>query len=105
MPSLGSSCLANVPAEEVLGCLENSSRKTAHPGEERSCVFHLILITLAGDEIQLPIELQEFDRLSEFENPCLAPERDQMPLPRRDSAMLSLVGPECYLGRCRVYRA
>ena len=35
---------------------------------ERSVVFHLILVTLAGDEIQLPIELQEFDRLGEFEN-------------------------------------
>ena len=37
------------------------------PGsEERSLVIHLILITLAGEEIQLTVELQEFDRLNEF---------------------------------------
>ena len=38
---------------------------------ERSLVFHLILVTLAGDEIQLAIELQEFDRFNEFENAVL----------------------------------
>ena len=36
--------------------------------EERSLVLRLILITFAGEEIQLSIELQEFDRLNEFEN-------------------------------------
>ena len=42
------------------------------PGsEERSLVLHLILITLAGEEIQLTVELQEFDRLNEFENAVL----------------------------------
>ena len=30
-----------------------------------------LLVTLAGEEIQLPIELQEFDRLGEFENAVL----------------------------------
>ena len=39
--------------------------------EERSLALHLILITFAGDEIQLSIELQEFDRLNEFENAVL----------------------------------
>ena len=38
---------------------------------ERSLVLHLILVTLAGEEIQLPIELQEFDRFNEFENAVL----------------------------------
>ena len=42
------------------------------PGsEERSLVIHLILITLAGEEIQLTVGLQEFDRLNEFENAVL----------------------------------
>ena len=39
--------------------------------EERSIVLHLALITFAGDEIQLSIELQEFDRLNEFQNAVL----------------------------------
>ena len=39
--------------------------------EERSLVIHLILITLAGEEMQLTVELQEFDRLNEFENAVL----------------------------------
>ena len=39
--------------------------------EERSLVLHLILTTFAGDDIQLSIELQEFDRLNEFENAAL----------------------------------
>ena len=41
--------------------------------EERSVVMHLILITLAGEEMQLTVtvELQEFDRLNEFENAVL----------------------------------
>ena len=47
---------------------ELSSQDSTPASAERSVVFHLILVTLAGDEIQLPIELQEFDRLSEFEN-------------------------------------
>ena len=34
-------------------------------------VLHLILTTLAGEETQLTIELQEFDRLHEFENAVL----------------------------------
>ena len=42
------------------------------PGSvERSLVIHLILSTFAGEEIQLTIELQEFDRLNEFENAVL----------------------------------
>ena len=39
--------------------------------DERSMVLHLILTTLAGEETQLTIELQEFDRLHEFENAVL----------------------------------
>ena len=39
--------------------------------DERSMVVHLILTTLAGEETKLTIELQEFDRLHEFENAVL----------------------------------
>ena len=39
-------------------------------------VIHLILTTLAGEEAQLTIELQEFDRLQEFENVVL----EQLPM-------------------------
>ena len=34
-------------------------------------IIHLILTTLAGEEAQLTIELQEFDRLQEFESAVL----------------------------------
>ena len=47
---------------------EISSQDTTPASAERSLVFHLNLVTLAGDEIQLPIELQEFDHFNEFEN-------------------------------------
>ena len=50
---------------------EISSQDSTPASAERSIVLHLILVTLAGDEIQLPIELQEFDRLNEFENAVL----------------------------------
>ena len=50
---------------------ELSSQDSTPASVERSVVFHLILFTLAGDEIQLPIELQEFDRLGDFENVVL----------------------------------
>ena len=39
--------------------------------DERSMVLHLILTTLAGEETQLAIELQEYDRFYEFENAVL----------------------------------
>ena len=39
-------------------------------------VIYLILTTLAGEEAQLTIELQEFDRLQEFENAVL----EQLPM-------------------------
>ena len=45
--------------------------------KERSLVLHLKLTTFAGEEIQLAIDLQEYDRLNEFEDavlnqlPCL----------------------------------
>ena len=39
--------------------------------DERSMIIHLILTTLAGEETQLTIELQEFDRLQEFESAVL----------------------------------
>ena len=34
-------------------------------------VIHLILTTLAGEEVQLTIDLQEYDALQEFENAVL----------------------------------
>ena len=34
-------------------------------------VLHLIVTTLAGEETQLAIELQEYDRFHEFENAVL----------------------------------
>ena len=43
--------------------------------EERSLVLHLMLTTFAGEEIQLAIDPQEYDRLNEFENAAL----DQVP--------------------------
>ena len=48
-----------------------SSQDSSPASEERSIVLHLVLVTFAGDEIQLSIELQEFDRLNEFENAVL----------------------------------
>ena len=39
--------------------------------DERSMVLHLIVTTLAGEETQLAIELQEYDRFYEFENAVL----------------------------------
>ena len=38
--------------------------------------MHLVLTTLAGDEVQLTIEIQEFDRLQEFENAIM----EQLPV-------------------------
>ena len=48
-----------------------SSQGSSLVSEERSLVLHLILITFAGDEIQLSIDPHEFDRLNEFENAVL----------------------------------
>ena len=54
-----------------------SSQDSSPASEERSIVLHLVLVTFAGDEIQLSIELHEFDRLNEFQNavvenlPCI----------------------------------
>ena len=54
-----------------------SSQDSSPASEERSIVLHLVLVTFAGDEIQLSMELHEFDRLNEFENavpenlPCI----------------------------------
>ena len=39
--------------------------------DERSMVLHLILTTLAEEETQLAIELQEYDHFYEFENAVL----------------------------------
>ena len=50
---------------------DNMSLCSSLVSEERSLVLQLILITFAGEEIQLTIELQEFDRLNEFENAVL----------------------------------
>ena len=38
---------------------------------ERWLVLHLVLTTLAGEELQMVIDLQEFDRLDEFETAVL----------------------------------
>ena len=61
---------------------EISSQDSTPASAERSIVFHLILVTLAGEEIKMPIELQEFDRLSEFENAVL----ESLPLIGKHSA-------------------
>ena len=50
---------------------EVSSQDSTPASVERSITFQLNLVTLAGEEIQMPIELQEFDRLCEFENVVL----------------------------------
>ena len=48
-----------------------SSQDSSLVSEERSLVLHLVLTTFAGEEIQLSIDLQEFDRLNEFETAVL----------------------------------
>ena len=50
---------------------ESGSMTSSQWSDERSMVLHLILTTLAGEETQLTIELQEFDRLQEFESAVL----------------------------------
>ena len=50
---------------------EISSQDSTPASAERSIVLHVIPVTLAGEEIQLPIEFQEFDRFNEFENAVL----------------------------------
>ena len=50
---------------------DHISVSTSQWSEERSMIIHLILTTLAGEEAQLTIELQEFDRLQEFEDAVL----------------------------------
>ena len=50
---------------------DSVSMTSSQWSDERSMVLHLILTTLAGEETQLTIELQEFDRLHEFENAVL----------------------------------
>ena len=55
---------------------DHMSVSTSQWSDERAMVIHLILTTLAGEEAQLTIELQEFDRLQEFENVVL----EQLPM-------------------------
>ena len=50
---------------------DHMSVSTSQWSEERSMVIHLILTTLAGEEAQLIIDLQEYDGLQEFENAVL----------------------------------
>ena len=50
---------------------EDSSQASTPARAEQSTTFQLMLVTLAGEEIQLSIELQKFDRLCEFENAVL----------------------------------
>ena len=40
------------------------SLRSSQGSEERSLVLHLLLTTFAGEEIQLAIDLQEYDRLT-----------------------------------------
>ena len=47
---------------------EHASVTSSQWSEERAMTFHLILITLAGEEIQLALEINEFTRLDEFED-------------------------------------
>ena len=43
------------------------SKQISSPASnERSLVLHLVLTTLVGEDLQLVIDLQEFDRLDEF---------------------------------------
>ena len=48
-----------------------SSQDSSLVSEERSLVLRLVLTTFAGEELQLSIDLQEFDRLNEFETAVL----------------------------------
>ena len=50
---------------------DHISVSTLQWSDERSMIMHLILTAMAGEETQLTIELQEFDRLHEFENAVL----------------------------------
>ena len=50
-------------------------------------VLHLILTTLAGEETQLTIELQEFDRLQKFESAVL----EQLPEKRAALSAVSWI--------------
>ena len=50
---------------------DHMSVSTSQWSEERSMVIHLILTTLAGEEAQLIVDLQEYDGLREFENAVL----------------------------------
>ena len=49
----------------------DSSQASTPARAKQSATYQLTLVTLAGEEIQLPIELQEFCRLCEFENAVL----------------------------------
>ena len=49
----------------------DSSQASTPARAEQSATYQLTLVSLAGEEIQLPIELQEFDRLCDFENAVL----------------------------------
>ena len=55
---------------------DHISVSTSQWSEERALTVHLVLTTLAGDEAQLTIEIQEFDRLQEFENAVM----EQLPV-------------------------
>ena len=44
-----------------------SSQISSLASNERSLVLHLVLTTLVGEDLQLVVDLQEFDRLDEFE--------------------------------------
>ena len=55
---------------------DHISVSTSQWSEERAMVIHLILTTLAGEEAQLAIEIQEHDRFQEFENAVI----EQLPM-------------------------
>ena len=47
------------------------SQTSSLVSNERQLVVHLLLTTLAGDEHQVVVDLQEFDRFDEFETAVL----------------------------------
>ena len=47
------------------------SQTSSLVSNERQLVLQLLLTTLSGEEIQIVIDLQEFDRLDEFETAVL----------------------------------
>ena len=69
-PPLGSKTALWYLAEKAM-IAEHASVTSSQWSEERAMIFHLILTTLAGEEIQLALELNELSRLDEFEDEAI----------------------------------